>query len=136
MRAHHIKLRGFKGQNLTFLDGEDEQAYYGEMVLAREKALSGFNIVVSNTEQDFTGYRSLLTSSDYRDGTFDITATSVSGDTVSVTAVGTVGRANYSILADVIWRSKLAALNIDGPVNFSNGSSNLNLLQDFLFHIC
>lgn len=112
-----------------FLEQEDEQAYYEEKVLAREKALSGFNIVVSNTEYDFTGYRTELTSSDYRDGTFDITATSVSGDTVSVTATGRVGRAGYTIVADLIWRSKLAALNIDGPVNFSRGIGSSYLIN-------
>ena len=117
------------GQNLTFLDREDEQAYYEEQVLARENALSGFDVVVSNTSFDFTGYRTEHTSSDYRDGNFDITALSSSGDTVNVMATGRVGRAGYSIVADLIWRSKLAALNIDGPVNFSNGIGNSYLIN-------
>ena len=113
----------------TFLEQEDEQAYYEEHVLAREKALSGFNVVVSNTSFDFTGYRTELTSSDYRDGTFDITAMSSTGDTVNVTATGRVGRADYTFVADLIWRSKLAALNIDGPVNFSKGIGSSYLIN-------
>lgn len=116
-------------QRESFFQLSDNEALYAEKVLARENALSGFNIVVSNTEQDFTGYRELLDEVNYRNGSFDITATSTSGDTVRVKAQGTVGRADYTINADLIWRSKLAALNIDGPVNFSKGIGSSYLIN-------
>jgi hypothetical protein len=107
----------------TFLETQDEQAMYGERVLAREAALSGFNSVVALTEGDFTGFRTESTTSAYKDGSFTISSVPGAGDTMLVSATGRVGRADYTISADMIYkiRSKLAALNIDGPVKFSNG---------------
>ena len=113
-------------QNKNYLEREDEQAFYQEKVLARERAMSGFNVVVTDTENDFDNFRLNLKSTPYRDGNFSISAIGQSGDTVTVLATGSVGRANYTIVGDLIQDSSapLSALNIDGPVSTSLGNGN------------
>jgi len=108
----------------TFLQTQDEQALYGERVLAREAALSGFNVAFSKTEENFTKFRTDGTTTEYKDGDFTISAVQGgNADTVAITSTGRVGRATYTISADMLYkiRSKLAALNIDGPVDFTVG---------------
>ncbi|MCH8123068.1 MAG: hypothetical protein IH853_08105 [Bacteroidetes bacterium] len=110
-------------QNSILLELEDEQAFYEEKVLAREQALSGFNMVVSKTQNDFMSYRIDLESSLYGDGEFSISAVTGPDNTVQVTATGRVGRAQYTIVGDMtsVSGAKLAALNIDGPVSNARG---------------
>jgi len=107
----------------TFMDREDKQAFYEEKVLAREQALIGFNEVVANTVGDFDNYRLDLFDKTYRDGGFSISALSNTKDTVNVFATGTVGRAEYTFFGNIVERggTKLAALNIDGPVSSATG---------------
>ncbi|GMQ80624.1 MAG: hypothetical protein BMS9Abin05_0052 [Rhodothermia bacterium] len=113
-------------QSRNYLEREDEQAFYQEKVLARERAMSGFNVVVTDTENDFDNFRLDLLSNQYRDGTFSISAIGGSGDTVTVLATGSVGRADYTIVADMVREasSPLSALNISGPVSTSLGNGN------------
>lgn len=110
-------------QSRVLLELEDEQAFYEEKVLAREQALSGFNMVVSDTENDFDNYRSDLLSKAYRDGNFSISAIGASGDTVTVAATGKVGRAEYTIVGEMVQPmiARLGALNIDGPISLVRG---------------
>lgn len=110
-------------QNRVRLEIEDEQAFYEEKVLAREQALSGFNLVVSNTENDFKTYRLDLESTEYGDGEFSISAITGPDNIVQVTATGKVGRAEYVIVGDMksVSGAKLAALNIDGLVSNARG---------------
>ena len=63
----------------VYLEREDEQALYEESVLARERALSGFDIVVAGTEDDFTNFRPDGTTQSYRDGSFTYSAVRVAG---------------------------------------------------------
>ena len=110
-------------QKNIFLEREDEQAFYEEKVLAREQALSGFDMVVSNTVSDFDNFRIDLLKKPYRDGNFSMSALSSTNNVVTVLATGTVGRAEYSIIGDMIERggTKMAALNIDGPISSARG---------------
>lgn len=123
----------YSTQNKTFLEREDEQAFYQEKVLAREQALSGFNMIVSDTENDFDNYRLNLLSKPYRDGSFSISAIGLSGDTVTVLATGTVGRAEYTIVGDLVQESTapLSALNIVGNVSTSLGNGNSFLITGY-----
>ncbi len=123
----------YSTQSRAFLEREDEQAFYQEKVLAREQALSGFNMIVSDTENDFDNYRLNLLSKPYRDGSFSISAIGLSGDTVTVLATGTVGRAEYTIVGDLVQESTapLSALNIVGNVSTSLGNGNSFLITGY-----
>ncbi|MCZ6704443.1 MAG: hypothetical protein O6942_00950 [Bacteroidetes bacterium] len=120
-------------QSRAYLEGEDEQAFYQEKVLARESAISGFNVIVTDTENDFDNFRLALQSRSYRDGNFSISAIGLSSDTVTVLATGSVGRASYTIVGDLVQdgSSPLSALNINGPVSTSLGNGNAFLITGY-----
>ncbi|MFB6229654.1 MAG: hypothetical protein ABEL04_00735 [Salinibacter sp.] len=81
----------------TDLDTNQSQVTRQETVLARQIALSAFEMGLSNLKRDFTSWRVQRTEVAYEGGTFDLTASGPSSGPVSLTAVGHFGGVTYRI---------------------------------------
>ena len=92
---------------------------YEEKVLARETAQSAHNLVVGKVKEDFNGFRGSFADLVYRSGKYDMSATEVADDSVSVTAKGIVGSNDYFIAALIVRISNriLDSVTFAGPID-------------------
>ncbi len=92
---------------------------YEEKVLARELAESAHNVVVGKVKEDFDGFRGSFADLVYRSGKYDMSATEVADDSVSVTAKGIVGSNDYFIAALIVRISNriLDTVTFAGPID-------------------
>ena len=105
----------------TEIGSEDEQAFYEEKVLARERAYSALNIAVANLQSDYDGYRSSGVHTD--DGVYSIELASIDADLIAVKAIGYAGRSEYQIVGEMVrtGTALFSALTIDGPLADASG---------------
>jgi hypothetical protein len=110
----------------TEVEMEGAQATYEEKVLAREAAISFFNILEGKTLADFDGFRTQNESVRYKDALMTFSAVGSSSDEVALSAVAYVGKASHSIVGTVVKAGgmPLAAVTIDGAIGNMKAAGN------------
>lgn len=107
----------------TDRDTSKSQAERQEKVLARQIALSAFDMGLAELQRDYAGWRVQRTDVPHQNGTYDLTASGPSGGPVSLIAKGHLGGETYKITGEVVQEKQVSALfngiTAVGPANFN-----------------
>lgn len=116
----------YMSQSEQMLSQTSKEGDYKDEILARETAVSAYNLIVGKVKRDFDGYRSSYTDLDYGKAKYDISATSAEDGTVTVVATGKYGYHEYEITGSVSkgGGSVLDAVTISSPVSKITLSDN------------
>ncbi len=106
-------------QSENKIDQITNESDYKAEILAREAAVSAYNVVVGQVKRDFDGYRTSSKDLEYGKAKYDMTASDAAGGTVEVIAVGKYGGHEYEIVGSVSrsGNESLDAVSITAPIN-------------------